>query len=99
MPVHHIVLFKLKADLTEEEKQTFLPLCQEGLAKVPYGRDAAMGPPIFDARAQGWDFGLTRILKDVDEFHAYRACDEHMELINGVVKERVADMISFQIQA
>ncbi|GAA5852018.1 hypothetical protein JCM8547_000127 [Rhodosporidiobolus lusitaniae] len=96
MPVHHIVLFKLKPELSQEEKDSFLPICQEGLAKVPYGTSDVMGPPIYDARAAGWEYGLYRQLKDLDEFHA--ACDEHMSLINGVVKERVADMISFQIQ-
>ncbi|GAA5915495.1 hypothetical protein JCM6882_007909 [Rhodosporidiobolus microsporus] len=98
MPVHHIVLFKLKADLTQEERDTFLPICQEGLAKVPYGTSDVMGPPIYDARAAGYEYGLYRQLKDLDEFHQYRGCDEHMVLINGVVKERVAEMVSFQIQ-
>ncbi|GAA6009400.1 hypothetical protein JCM10207_003765 [Rhodosporidiobolus poonsookiae] len=98
MPIHHIVLFKLKPELSQEEKDTFLPICQEGLAKVPYGTNDVMGPPIFDARAQGYEYGLYRRLKDMDEFQAYRACDEHMALINGVVKERVAEMVSFQIQ-
>ncbi|GAA5831585.1 hypothetical protein JCM11251_000760 [Rhodosporidiobolus azoricus] len=98
MPVHHIVLFKLKKDLTQEERDSFLPTCQEGLAKVPYGTSDVMGPPIYDARASGYEYGLYRQLKDLDEFHAYRACDEHMALINGVVKDRVAEMVSFQIQ-
>jgi hypothetical protein len=49
-----------------------------------------MGPPIYDARAAGYEFGLYRRLEDLEEFGKYRACDEHMELINGVVKERVA---------
>lgn len=44
------VLFKLKSDLTQEQRDTFLPICQEGLAKVPYGTSDAMGPPIYDAR-------------------------------------------------
>ncbi|GEM12678.1 pentafunctional AROM polypeptide [Rhodotorula toruloides] len=92
------VLFKLKPELSQEEKDSFLPICREGLAKVPYGTDQVMGPPIFDARAAGYEYGLYRKLKDVEEFHQYRACDEHMELINGVVKDRVADMVSFQIQ-
>ncbi|GAA6030605.1 hypothetical protein JCM8097_006232 [Rhodosporidiobolus ruineniae] len=99
MPIHHIVLFKLKPELSQEERDTFLPICQEGLAKVPYGTSDVMGPPIFDARTQGYEYGLYRLLKDLDEFHAYRACDEHMALINGVVKERVGEMISFQLQA
>ncbi|BGP04157.1 hypothetical protein JCM10296v2_007910 [Rhodotorula toruloides] len=98
MVVHHIVLFKLKPELSQEDKDSFLPICREGLAKVPYGTDQVMGPPIFDARAAGYEYGLYRKLKDVEEFHQYRACPEHMELINGVVKDRVADMVSFQIQ-
>ncbi|GAA5861765.1 hypothetical protein JCM1840_005258 [Sporobolomyces johnsonii] len=98
MVVHHIVLFKLKPELSQEERDSFLPICREGLAKVPYGTSQIMGPPIYDARAAGYEYGLYRALKDVDEFHQYRACDEHMALINGVVKERVADMVSFQIQ-
>lgn len=44
------VLFKLKPELTQEQKDTFLPICQEGLAKVPYGTSDAMGPPIYDAK-------------------------------------------------
>ena len=32
--------------------------------------------------------------QDQDEFLAYRGCPEHMGLITGVVKERVADVSS-----
>lgn len=45
---------------------------------------------MYDARAGGFDYGLYRALKDVEEFGKYRACDEHMALINGPVKEGVA---------
>lgn len=51
MPIHHIVLFKLKEDLTPEQKDSFLSEAKEGLQKVPYGVESTvMGPPIFDAR-------------------------------------------------
>ncbi|GJN94688.1 hypothetical protein Rhopal_007779-T1 [Rhodotorula paludigena] len=99
MPIHHIVLFKLKPELSQEDRDSFLTICQEGLAKVPYGTNDAMGPPMNDAFARGYEYGLYRCLKDVEELQAYRTCPEHMELINGVVKERVAEMCSFQIQA
>ncbi|ORY57673.1 hypothetical protein BCR35DRAFT_335260 [Leucosporidium creatinivorum] len=99
MVVHHIVLFKLKPELTQEQRDTFLPICQEGLAKVPYGTSDAMGPPIYDAKAAGYEYGLYRQLKDIEEFQAYRACPEHMSLITGIVAERVAEMVSFQIEA
>ncbi|BGP44058.1 hypothetical protein JCM10449v2_008115 [Rhodotorula kratochvilovae] len=97
MVVHHIVLFKLKPELSQEERDSFLSVCQEGLAKVPYGTSDAMDKPIYDARAGGWEYGLYRQLKDLDEFHN-RECPEHMALITGVVKDKVADMVSFQIQ-
>lgn len=94
MVVHHIVLFKLKKDLSQEDRDSFLPICQEGLAKVPFGTSQCMGPPIWDAKAAGYEFGLYRLLKDQEEFLAYRACPEHMSLITGIVAERVADVSS-----
>lgn len=48
------------------------------------------GPPVYDARAGGFEYGLYRALKDVEEFAKYRECDEHMALINGPVKDGVA---------
>ncbi|GAA5933828.1 uncharacterized protein JCM15063_000480 [Sporobolomyces koalae] len=99
MVVHHIVLFKLKKDIPQDVRDNFLPMCQEGLAKIPYGTSQVMGPPIYDARAAGFEYGLYRALKDVDEFQKYRACDEHMALITGdMFKDSVAEMVSFQIQ-
>ncbi|GAA6063765.1 hypothetical protein JCM10212_006261 [Sporobolomyces blumeae] len=98
MVVHHIVLFKLKKDISQEQRDSFLPLCQQGLAKIPYGTSQVMGPPIYDAKAQGYEYGIYRALKDTDEFAQYRACDEHMALINGPVKDCVAEMVSFQLQ-
>ncbi|GAA5950015.1 hypothetical protein JCM3765_004165 [Sporobolomyces pararoseus] len=98
MVLHHIVLFKLKKEMSEQQREEFMKVCQDGLAKIPYGTSQVSGPPIYDARAGGFDYGLYRALKDVDEFSKYRACDEHMALINGPVKEGVAEMVSFQIQ-
>ncbi|GAA5913422.1 Dabb family protein [Sporobolomyces salmoneus] len=98
MVLHHIVLFKLKKEMTKEQREEFIKVCQEGLSKIPYGTSEVSGPPVFTERAGGYDYGLYRALKDVDEFQKYRACDEHMALINGPVKEGVAEMVSFQIQ-
>lgn len=51
------VLFKLKPSLTEAKKDSFLPLCQEGLAKVPYGTEQVMGRPLSAALTQGFEYG------------------------------------------
>ncbi|GAA5860569.1 hypothetical protein JCM5353_000410 [Sporobolomyces roseus] len=98
MVVHHIVLFKLKKDLTQQQRADFQTTCQEGLAKITFGTSQVSGPPIYDAKAAGFEFGLYRQLKDTEEFKSYRECDEHMALINGPVKDAVAEMVSFQIQ-
>lgn len=52
------VFFKLKPTLTREERDTFLPLCQEGLAKVPFGTRQVMGSPLSDAMTKGFEYGV-----------------------------------------
>ncbi|KAH8120775.1 hypothetical protein ACSS6W_009880 [Trichoderma asperelloides] len=91
MPVYHVVLFKLKPEVTAEQVENWGKIILDmngrvpGLLKISFGKPL----PITASRAKGFDVGLVAVLDKPDTVPIYAAHDAHQPVMK--LREELCD--------
>ncbi|KAH8167706.1 hypothetical protein CIB48_g535 [Xylaria polymorpha] len=102
MTVIHIVLFKFRADVSDEHKDKFVTELRKlkTLSCVMNSRLVVGGPSITDpiARSQGFQYALLSYHKDRQALEAYQASDEHHGVTSKYLWPFKEDVIRFDFE-
>ncbi|KAI0444874.1 stress responsive A/B barrel domain protein [Xylaria telfairii] len=102
MTVIHIVLFKFRADVSEEHKEKFVTELRKlkTLPCVMNSRLVVGGPSITNpiARSQGFQYALLSYHKDRQALEAYQSSDEHHRVTSKYLWPFKEDVIRFDFE-
>ncbi|KAL7941255.1 stress responsive A/B barrel domain protein [Trichoderma barbatum] len=99
MPVYHVVLFKLKPDVTAQQVDNWreLVLAMQGqvpgLLKISFGQPL----PITASRAQGFNLGIVATLDKADTIPVYAAHSAHQPVIE-MRHELCTDSLAYDME-
>ncbi|KAL6900564.1 hypothetical protein GGI43DRAFT_405733 [Trichoderma evansii] len=99
MPVYHVVLFKLKPEVTAEQVEDLGKLILgmkgqiPGLLKISFGKPLAISAH----RAKGFDVGLVAVLDKPDTVPFYAAHDAHQPVLK-LVREVSDDSLAYDLE-
>lgn len=91
--LHHIVLFKFKDQLSDQEKQAFIDGLERLKTDIPVIAELSHGPNFSD-RGQGFDYVLNVLLKDRDALIEYRDHPVHQNILAEVLRPASADTLA-----
>ncbi|KAF6809999.1 stress responsive a b barrel domain protein [Colletotrichum musicola] len=89
MPIYHIVLFKLKPNVSQTQIDEMRAAGEAMVGVVPGLRSFALGPPLASTahRARGFDMALMTVLDTEEQVLAYAGHPAHQKL--HVLREAV----------
>ncbi|KAK5044928.1 hypothetical protein LTR84_010300 [Exophiala bonariae] len=81
MPVYHIVLFKLKPGVTEDQLSTWTKDAKALVGQIPGLSKLEINKPLPSTahRGQGYDMALVSILEKADDVKVYAQHPAHLE--------------------
>jgi len=82
MPVYHVVLFRLKEGVTQEQLDTWAEVAKGMVGKIPglISLEANKPLPISVPRAQGYNMGLVAVLEKKEDVATYAVHPAHLEV-------------------
>jgi hypothetical protein len=96
MTVRHLVLFRWRDEVTDED----VAAVDEALAALPaqipslrgyhHGADLELG----EGR---WDYGIVAECDDIDGWRAYDQHPAHQQVVQGMLRPRIAERAAVQI--
>ncbi|KAK1237294.1 hypothetical protein MKX08_002919 [Trichoderma sp. CBMAI-0020] len=91
MPLYHVVLFKLKPEVTAEQIENWGKLANAMLGQVPGLTKISFGKPLpaTASRAKGFDMGLVAILDSPAALSTYATHDAHLPVMK--LREELCD--------
>ncbi|KIM94211.1 hypothetical protein OIDMADRAFT_21446 [Oidiodendron maius Zn] len=98
MPVHRIVLFRLKKDATKEQIADFIASSRAVVGKTPGVISNNAGPPVDDSRAKGYSMGVVLTLESKENLKTWAESPEHIrlhELREAICEDSLAYDIEF----
>ncbi|KAI1752651.1 stress responsive A/B barrel domain protein [Xylaria castorea] len=102
MTVIHIVLFKFRADVSDDHKEKFVTELRQlkNLPCVMNSRLVVGGPSITDpiVRSQGFQYALLSYHKDRQALETYQASDEHHRVTSKYLWPFKEDVIRFDFE-
>lgn len=84
MPCIHIVLFKVKQQVLNNGYEEFKARAESirDLAVVKeVAKELKVGPPIWDARSHGFNYGLYSVFETRDDLIKYKEDNDHKECV------------------
>ncbi|KAJ2973703.1 hypothetical protein NQ176_g6457 [Zarea fungicola] len=99
MPVYHVVLFKLKQDVTAEQIAHWKQIVAAMVGQVPGLLKITLGQPlpISASRAQGFDIGIIAIVDRAETIPIYAAHDAHKPVIK-MREELCTDSLAYDME-
>ncbi|WRT64580.1 uncharacterized protein IL334_001512 [Kwoniella shivajii] len=91
----HIVLWKLKGPVSNHEAAK---KAIGALLKVPGPEKATLGPPLLDARAKGFDYGLYSIFSSAEALQTYAVSEAHVSVVTNNVKPNVDELLAYDFE-
>ncbi|KAL2000380.1 hypothetical protein VTN02DRAFT_3190 [Thermoascus thermophilus] len=99
MPVYHVVLFKLKPGVNQEQLARWQTTARAMVGKIPglisLHVDAPL--PISVPRAKGFDMGLVAVLESPDHVAGYATHPVHLE-VHKMREELCEDMLAYDLE-
>ncbi len=90
MTLVHIVLVKVKDSIKNDEKAwaAFLEQLKE-LEKLPVTKQVVKelkwGPPVYDARSQGYNYGLYSVFESKESYEIYKNDEAHQNFSRSTI--------------
>ena len=85
----HIVIFKVKQQVIENGFEEFKARC-ETLRDVQVAKEEAtelkFGPPVWDTRAHGFNYGLYTVFKTLEGLEKYKVDPQHIECVFSLTR-------------
>ncbi|KAI1119285.1 stress responsive A/B barrel domain protein [Nemania sp. NC0429] len=102
MTIIHIVLFKFRADVSQDHKEEFVTELRKlkDLPSVLNSRLVVGGPSVADPieRSQGFQYALLSYHRDMRALEEYQASDEHHKVTNKYLWPFKEDVIRFDFE-
>ncbi|RSH87382.1 hypothetical protein EHS25_003291 [Saitozyma podzolica] len=98
--VIHIVLWKLKRPsiLTSTSTEEVLAQAKQAISalkNVPGPETMHLGPPLIDARAKGFDWGLYSVFSSREALDKYAVSEAHVKVVTENVRPNVDDVMAY----
>ncbi|KAF9171656.1 hypothetical protein BGX21_007141 [Mortierella sp. AD011] len=97
MVVIHIVLFKLKPELSEQDGKELLMEIIELKKKVPEVETVQLGVN-FNPRSKGFTHGFTMTFKNKDTLEIYDKSEAHVDAVKNYLSPRLEDILIFDYE-
>jgi len=84
MPLVHIVLFKVKSQVLSngwEEFQARAETIRDLAVVKDVCQDMRLGPPVWDTRSHGFNYGLYSVFATMDDLVRYKEDNDHKEYV------------------
>ncbi|WVR04791.1 hypothetical protein IAU60_001803 [Kwoniella sp. DSM 27419] len=91
--VVHIVLWKLKGSSLDAAKEAI-----SALYKVPGAETMKLGPPLIDARAKGYNWGLYSTFASPEALQKYAVSEAHVQVVENNVKPNVEEVLAYDFE-
>ncbi|EIW70621.1 hypothetical protein TREMEDRAFT_28951, partial [Tremella mesenterica DSM 1558] len=88
----HIVLWKLRQPIGPA-KAAF-----EHLKSVPGAELMHLGPPLLDARAKGFDYGLYSIFSSHEALQKYAVSEAHVSCVEKHIKPNATEVMAYDFE-
>ncbi|KAF9354760.1 hypothetical protein BGX26_007384 [Mortierella sp. AD094] len=97
MAVIHIVLFKLKSELSEQDGKDLLKAIIELKTKVPEVETVQLGVN-FNPRSKGFTHGFTMTFKNKSSLDTYDKSEAHVDAVKNYLSHRIDDILIFDYE-
>ncbi|KAJ5937830.1 Dimeric alpha-beta barrel [Penicillium verhagenii] len=99
MPVYHVVLFRLKAGVTQSQIDTWAQTAKAMVGKIPglVSLEANTPLPICMPRAKGFNMGLVAVLEKKEQIAEYAVHPAHME-VHKMREELCDDTLAYDLE-
>ncbi|KAL1997407.1 hypothetical protein VTN49DRAFT_847 [Thermomyces lanuginosus] len=99
MPVYHVVLFRLKEGVTQEQLAAWSAKAKAMVGKIPGLVSLETGPPlpISVPRAKGFDMGLVAVLEKKEDVEVYAGHPAHLE-VHKIREELCVDTLAYDLE-
>ncbi|KAJ5561718.1 Dimeric alpha-beta barrel [Penicillium sp. DV-2018c] len=99
MPVYHIVLFRLKEGVTQEQIAAWKEKCHGMVGKIPglVSLKSGVPLPISIPRAHGFDMGLVAVLETAEHIATYAVHPAHLE-VHKMREELCDDTLAYDLE-
>jgi hypothetical protein len=94
--VHHIVLFKLKPEVTPEKLEEIMMNTRMQLLKIPEVLSIKCGKRIDPANE--WPFFLAVDFESMDKLAVYRDDPVHMKYVEEILKPNITDRLALDYE-
>jgi hypothetical protein len=91
--VHHMVLFKLRPDCTDQQRDDFLKALKGLKEHIGVITDLSAGPN-FAERNKGFEYGLSVFVKSRSDLATYQEHPEHQRVLNQYIKPILDDIVA-----
>ena len=91
--IEHLVLFKFKEDVKEEELELLYQKFFQLKSDISAISDLSIGRNFSD-RSKGFNVGLVVRFESKDDLMAYQKHPKHMELVDRDIKPRITDILA-----
>ncbi|KAF8937319.1 hypothetical protein EDD21DRAFT_373285 [Dissophora ornata] len=97
MAIKHIVLFKVKAELSEQDGKDLLKEVRNLKERVPGVETVELGVN-FNARSKGYTHGFTMDFKDKNGLDVYDKSEAHIDAVKNYLLPRIDDILVFDYE-
>ncbi|KAJ5975903.1 Dimeric alpha-beta barrel [Penicillium waksmanii] len=99
MPIYHIVLFRLKAGVTQAQLAIWSQKCKGMVGQIPglVSMETNQPLPISVPRAKGFDMGLVAVLEKADDVATYATHPAHLE-VHKMREELCEDTLAYDLE-
>ncbi|KAH1361073.1 hypothetical protein KXW42_005781 [Aspergillus fumigatus] len=99
MPVYHIVLFRLKPGVTQDQLINWVTVAESMVGKIPglVSLKAGQPLPISVPRAKGFDMGIVAVMESPDAVASYATHPVHLE-VSKLREELCDDTLAYDLE-
>ncbi|KAH1301969.1 hypothetical protein KXW98_008418 [Aspergillus fumigatus] len=99
MPVYHIVLFRLKPGVTQDQLTNWVTVAESMVGKIPglVSLKAGQPLPISVPRAKGFDMGIVAVMESPDAVASYATHPVHLE-VSKLREELCDDTLAYDLE-
>jgi len=94
--VHHLVLFKLRPDSTDETVEEMMRQTRMQLLKIPEVLRVNCGKPI-DASNE-WNFFLSVDVESLDRLEVYASHPIHVKFVEEVIRPNIVERLALDYE-
>ncbi|ORX36660.1 hypothetical protein BD324DRAFT_626696 [Kockovaella imperatae] len=98
--VVHIVMWKLKQSAASAGSEGHKAATQaiSALKTVPGPETMQLGPPLIDARAKGFNWGLYSVFASREALDKYTVSEAHVKVVTENVKPNIEDVMAYDFE-